>query len=63
MSVLMHLQYYLLLVILSDIKIQLPQSYSLLSVSDAEGSMKVTEIGTRPLVQDLLNHDVCRLKY
>lgn len=60
----MHLQYYFkLLVILSDIKIQLPQSYSLLSVSDAEGSMKVTEIGTRPLVQDLLNHDVWRLKY
>ena len=28
------------------------------SVSDAEGQMKVTEVATRPLVQDLLNHDV-----
>lgn len=29
-----------------------------LSVSDAEGQMKVTEVATRPLSQDLLNHDV-----
>ena len=28
------------------------------SVSDADGQMKVAEIATRPLVQDLLNHDV-----
>lgn len=28
------------------------------SVSDADGQMKVTEVATRPLVQDLLNHDV-----
>ena len=37
-------------------------SPSVPSVSDADGVMKVTEIGARPLVQDLLNHDVCRLK-
>lgn len=28
------------------------------SVSDAEGQMRVTEVATRPLSQDLLNHDV-----
>nr|XP_046240044.1 advillin [Scatophagus argus] len=28
-------------------------------VSDADGQMKVTEIATRPLTQDLLNHDDC----
>lgn len=28
------------------------------SVSDAEGQMKVVEVATRPLTQDLLNHDV-----
>uniref|UniRef100_A0AAY4CLY5 HP domain-containing protein n=1 Tax=Denticeps clupeoides TaxID=299321 RepID=A0AAY4CLY5_9TELE len=28
-------------------------------VSDADGSMKVTEVATRPLVQDLLSHDDC----
>ncbi|KAL2090564.1 hypothetical protein ACEWY4_012827 [Coilia grayii] len=32
---------------------------TLYHVSDAEGIMKVTEIGTRPLVQDLLSHDDC----
>ncbi|XP_056128909.1 advillin [Lampris incognitus] len=32
---------------------------SLYHVSDAEGQMKVTDVGTRPLVQDLLNHDDC----
>ncbi|XP_060925962.1 advillin isoform X2 [Limanda limanda] len=30
-------------------------------VSDADGQMKVTEVATRPLVQDLLNHDDCYL--
>lgn len=28
------------------------------SFSDADGQMKVTEVATRPLVQDLLSHDV-----
>uniref|UniRef100_A0A8B9JMM6 Advillin n=1 Tax=Astyanax mexicanus TaxID=7994 RepID=A0A8B9JMM6_ASTMX len=28
-------------------------------VSDADGEMKVMEVATRPLVQDLLNHDDC----
>lgn len=28
-------------------------------VSDADGQMKVTEVGTRPLVQEMLNHDDC----
>lgn len=28
------------------------------SVSDAEGQMRLTEVATRPLSQDLLNHDV-----
>nr|XP_020500770.1 advillin-like [Labrus bergylta] len=28
-------------------------------VSDADGQMKVTEVASRPLVQDLLNHDDC----
>ncbi|KPP79643.1 advillin-like [Scleropages formosus] len=28
-------------------------------VSDADGKMKVTEVATRPLIQDLLNHDDC----
>ncbi|XP_044205209.1 advillin [Thunnus albacares] len=32
---------------------------TLYHVSDAEGQMKVTEVATRPLVQDLLNHDDC----
>ncbi|KAI3370212.1 hypothetical protein L3Q82_024994 [Scortum barcoo] len=32
---------------------------TLYHVSDADGQMKVTEIATRPLVQDLLNHDDC----
>ncbi|KAJ8358523.1 hypothetical protein SKAU_G00150480 [Synaphobranchus kaupii] len=32
---------------------------TLYQVSDSDGQMKVTEIGTRPLVQDLLNHDDC----
>ncbi|XP_062401454.1 advillin [Sardina pilchardus] len=32
---------------------------TLYHVSDADGMMKVTEVGTRPLVQDLLNHDDC----
>uniref|UniRef100_A0A4W6FXD7 Advillin n=1 Tax=Lates calcarifer TaxID=8187 RepID=A0A4W6FXD7_LATCA len=30
-------------------------------VSDADGEMKVTEVATRPLVQDLLTHDDCYL--
>ncbi|KAJ8412068.1 hypothetical protein AAFF_G00143350 [Aldrovandia affinis] len=34
---------------------------TLYHVSDAEGQMKVTEVATRPLVQDLLNHDDCYL--
>lgn len=29
-------------------------------ISDADGQMRVTEVATRPLVQDLLNHDVSR---
>nr|XP_020448652.1 advillin [Monopterus albus] len=32
---------------------------TLYQVSDADGQMKVTEVATRPLVQDLLNHDEC----
>ncbi|XP_030632518.1 advillin [Chanos chanos] len=32
---------------------------TLYHVSDADGTMKVTEVATRPLVQDLLNHDDC----
>ncbi|MFT7801106.1 advillin [Arapaima gigas] len=32
---------------------------TLYHVSDAHGIMKVTEIATRPLIQDLLNHDDC----
>uniref|UniRef100_A0A8K9Y239 HP domain-containing protein n=1 Tax=Oncorhynchus mykiss TaxID=8022 RepID=A0A8K9Y239_ONCMY len=32
---------------------------TLYHVSNAEGQMKVTEVATRPLVQDLLNHDDC----
>ncbi|XP_069053750.1 advillin isoform X1 [Lepisosteus oculatus] len=32
---------------------------TLYHVSDAQGQMKVTEVATRPLVQDLLNHDDC----
>ncbi|XP_043939398.1 advillin [Protopterus annectens] len=28
-------------------------------VSDADGQMKVTDVGTRPLVQEMLNHDDC----
>lgn len=27
-------------------------------MSDADGEMKVTEVATKPLVQDLLNHEV-----
>lgn len=30
----------------------------LCSVSDANGTMQITEIATSPLTQDLLNHDV-----
>ncbi|KAM7422361.1 hypothetical protein PAMA_010425 [Pampus argenteus] len=32
---------------------------TLYHVSDADGQMKVTEVATRPLVQDVLNHDDC----
>ncbi|XP_059184957.1 advillin [Centropristis striata] len=32
---------------------------ALYHVTDADGQMKVTEVATRPLVQDLLNHDDC----
>ncbi|XP_063329165.1 advillin isoform X1 [Pelmatolapia mariae] len=32
---------------------------TLYQVSDADGQMRVTEVATRPLVQDLLNHDDC----
>uniref|UniRef100_W5LRA9 Advillin n=1 Tax=Astyanax mexicanus TaxID=7994 RepID=W5LRA9_ASTMX len=32
---------------------------TLFHVSDADGEMKVMEVATRPLVQDLLNHDDC----
>ncbi|XP_041803997.1 advillin [Chelmon rostratus] len=32
---------------------------TLYHVSDADGQMKVTEVATRPLIQDLLNHDDC----
>ncbi|XP_044073526.1 advillin [Siniperca chuatsi] len=32
---------------------------TLYHVSDADGQMKVTEVATRPLVQDLLNHEDC----
>ncbi|XP_071349655.1 advillin [Trachinotus anak] len=32
---------------------------TLYHVSDADGQMRVTEVATRPLVQDLLNHDDC----
>uniref|UniRef100_A0A8C9WV65 Advillin n=1 Tax=Sander lucioperca TaxID=283035 RepID=A0A8C9WV65_SANLU len=32
---------------------------TLYHVTDADGQMKVTEVATRPLVQDLLNHDDC----
>ncbi|XP_027857550.1 advillin [Xiphophorus couchianus] len=32
---------------------------TLYQVSDADGQMKVTEIATNPLVQDLLSHDDC----
>uniref|UniRef100_A0A8C7V483 HP domain-containing protein n=1 Tax=Oncorhynchus mykiss TaxID=8022 RepID=A0A8C7V483_ONCMY len=32
---------------------------TLYHVSDAEGQMKVIEVATRPLVQDMLNHDDC----
>ncbi|XP_036386715.1 advillin [Megalops cyprinoides] len=32
---------------------------TLYHVSDAEGQMKVMEVATRPLIQDLLNHDDC----
>uniref|UniRef100_A0A3B4Z9B7 Advillin-like n=1 Tax=Stegastes partitus TaxID=144197 RepID=A0A3B4Z9B7_9TELE len=34
---------------------------TLYHVSDADGEMKVTEVATRPLVQDLLSHDDCYL--
>ncbi|XP_019942077.2 advillin [Paralichthys olivaceus] len=34
---------------------------TLYHVSDADGQMKVTEVATRPLVQDLLSHDDCYL--
>ncbi|XP_032365171.1 advillin-like [Etheostoma spectabile] len=32
---------------------------TLYHVTDADGQMKVTEVATRPLVQDLLSHDDC----
>ncbi|XP_026163850.1 advillin [Mastacembelus armatus] len=32
---------------------------TLYQVSDADGQMKVTEVATRPLVQELLSHDDC----
>ncbi|KAM3622019.1 uncharacterized protein V6R79_019250 [Siganus canaliculatus] len=32
---------------------------TLYHVSDADGQMKVTEVATRPLTQDLLNHEDC----
>ncbi|XP_067832581.1 advillin [Heptranchias perlo] len=32
---------------------------SLYHVSDADGQMKVTEVATQPLIQDMLNHDDC----
>lgn len=32
---------------------------TLYHVSDADGEMKVTEVATKPLVQDLLNHEDC----
>ncbi|KAI1891079.1 hypothetical protein AGOR_G00160210 [Albula goreensis] len=32
---------------------------TLYHVSDADGQMKITEVATRPLVQDLLSHDDC----
>ncbi|XP_071399077.1 advillin [Centroberyx affinis] len=32
---------------------------TLYHVSDADGQLKVTEVATRPLVQDLLNHEDC----
>ncbi|XP_041638672.1 advillin [Cheilinus undulatus] len=32
---------------------------TLYHVSDADGQMKVTEVATKPLIQDLLNHDDC----
>ncbi|XP_037630867.1 advillin [Sebastes umbrosus] len=32
---------------------------TLYHVTDADGQMKVTEVATRPLVQDLLNHEDC----
>ncbi|XP_029947925.1 advillin [Salarias fasciatus] len=34
-------------------------SLTLYHLSDAGGEMKVTEVATRPLVQELLNHDDC----
>ncbi|XP_035007781.1 advillin isoform X1 [Hippoglossus stenolepis] len=34
---------------------------TLYHVSDVDGQMKVTDVATRPLVQDLLNHDDCYL--
>lgn len=38
------------------------KSLSFTSVSDTAGQLSVTEVATRPLVQDLLNHDVSGLK-
>lgn len=38
------------------------KSLSFTSVSDTAGQLSVTEMATRPLVQDLLNHDVSRLE-
>lgn len=32
-------------------------------MSDADGQMKVTEIATNPLVQDLLSHDVSQYNH
>uniref|UniRef100_UPI0037E9BCBC advillin n=1 Tax=Semicossyphus pulcher TaxID=241346 RepID=UPI0037E9BCBC len=38
---------------------ELKSQLTLYHVSDAEGQMKVEEVASRPLVQDLLNHDDC----
>lgn len=38
------------------------KSLSFTSVSDTAGQLSVTEVAERPLVQDLLNHDVSRLE-
>uniref|UniRef100_A0A671YEW6 Advillin n=1 Tax=Sparus aurata TaxID=8175 RepID=A0A671YEW6_SPAAU len=38
---------------------QQKSNLTLYHVSDNDGQMKVTEVATRPLIQDLLNHDDC----